>query len=158
MAYALRNREVFEAEVNGKTYTFTCYTQSTSYGFRHICTEGYNNTTECRWVKGDIVAKATYYNRTWERFRYETVLDRGIEAVSPDKETAQALRDILIEKKSEADRIKCEQQIAQFKALYDQTSDTCKETLSKMTVQDESDMNLVQGIMALDVIFNGVRD
>ena len=158
MAYSLRNREVFSANVNGKDYDFTCYTQSTSYGFRHICTEGYNNTTECRYIKSDIVAKATYYNRTWERFRYETVLYRAIDNVAPDEETKQALIDIIIDKKSEAERIQCEQDLAQFQALYNQTSDKCKEMLSNVTLQDESDVNLVKGIMALDVVFNGVGE
>ena len=44
MAYKLYGREVFTATVNNKKYTFTCYGQNTSYGFRHICTEGFNNT------------------------------------------------------------------------------------------------------------------
>ena len=39
MAYKLYGREVFTAKVNNTEYTFTCYTQNTSYGFRHICTE-----------------------------------------------------------------------------------------------------------------------
>ena len=71
MAYKLYGRQVFETEVEGKKYVFTCYGQGTSYGFRHICTEGYNNTTECKWIKKDIVGKACYYNRTWESFQYE---------------------------------------------------------------------------------------
>ena len=56
MAYKLYGRQVFEAEVNGKKYTFTCYSQNTSYGFTHVCTEGYNNTTERKWIRNRIIA------------------------------------------------------------------------------------------------------
>lgn len=46
MAYKLRNRELFEAEVNDRKFIFTCYSQDTNYGFRHICTLGFNDTTD----------------------------------------------------------------------------------------------------------------
>ena len=154
MAYKLRNREVFRATVNGTDYTFTCYTQDTSYGFRHICCDGFSNTDVCRYVKDDIIAKATYYNRTWERFRYETVLRQAIE--KQPKADRQGLNDILIEKKSQAEHEQAEKEIAQFQALFNQTSDKFKETIanSNIIMNDESDLQLVKGLMALDVIFN----
>ena len=154
MAYKLRNREVFEAVVNGNSYTFTCYTQDTSYGFRHICCDGFSNTDVCRYVKDDIIAKATYYNRTWERFRYETVLRQAIE--KQPKADQQGVHDILIEKKSQAEHEQAEKEIAQFKALYDKTSDKFKQTSanSNLIMNDEKDLNLVKGLMALDIIFN----
>lgn len=49
-------------------YTIVCNTQNTRYGFRHLaslCEKGYNNIGN---------TKICYYNRTWERFRYESVL------------------------------------------------------------------------------------
>ena len=156
MAYKLRNRQYFSAEVNGVKYSFTCYKQSTSYGYREICTEGYNNTETCAYIKNDIIAKASYYNRSWQRFDYEMVLSRGIEVVAPDKETEQTLKDILIEKKSQAEHEQAEKEIAQFKALYDKTSDTFKERIanSNIIMNDENDLNLVKGLMALDIVFN----
>ena len=112
MSYGkLYGRQVFEAEVNGRNYVFTCYGQDTSYGFRHICTEGYNNTEYSRWIKSDIVAKATYYNRTWERFKYETVLRQGIEAVAPSKDVEEKLKAILIDKKADKEHEEAEAQI-----------------------------------------------
>ena len=156
MAYKLRNRQVFDADVNRKHYTFTCYTQDTSYGFRHICCEGFSNTDVCRYVKGDIVAKATYYNRTWERFQYETVLRKGIENVAPDKETEQALKDILIEKKAQADHERCEKEIQAFQALYEKTSPQFKERManSDIIMQNDSDVQAVKGLMLLDMLMN----
>ena len=156
MAYKLRNRQVFRAEVNGRNYTFTCYTQSTSYGFRHICCDGFSNTDVCRYVKGDIIARASYYNRTWERFEYETVLRNGIENIAPDKETEQALKDILIEKKAQADHEQCEKEIKGFEALYNQTSDTFKDAVKNtgFTIRSEDDIKLAKGLMALDILLN----
>lgn len=155
MAYRLRNRQYFSAEVNGVTYSFTCYKQSTSYGYREICTEGYNNTETCAYIKNDIIAKASYYNRSWQRFDYEMVLSRGIEVVAPDKETEQALKDILIEKKSQAEHEQAEKEIAQFKALFNKTSDNFKQNVApKLMMNDERDLQLVKGLMALDLVFN----
>ena len=155
MAYKLRNRQYFSAEVNGVKYSFTCYKQSTAYGYREICTEGYNNTETCAYIKNDIIAKASYYNRSWQRFDYEMVLSRGIEVVAPDKETEQALKDILIEKKSQAEHEQAEKEIAQFKALFDKTSDNFKQNVApKLMMNDERDVQLVKGLMALDLVFN----
>lgn len=155
MAYALRNRQLFETEVNGQKFTFTCYTQSTSYGFRHICTLGYNNTDVCRYIKGDIIGKACYYNRTWERFTYETVLRNGIENLSEPKEVKQALHDILIDGKAQAEHEQAEKDIAEFQALFNKTSDNFKQMAQNLPpMTSESDVNLVKGLMALDIIFN----
>ena len=154
MAYALRNRQVFTAEVNGKEYTLTCYTQSTSYGFRHVCCEGFSNTTNFSYIKRDLLAKATYYNRTWERFQYETVLRSAIEKLP--KADQEQLYAILIEGKAQAEHEQCEKELKAFEALYNKTSDTFKQTIanSNFTIQSESDINLAKGLMALDIIFN----
>lgn len=154
MAYKLRNREVFRAEVNGTNYTFTCYTQDTSYGFRHICCDGFSNTDVCRYVRDDIIAKVSYYNRTWETFRYETVLRQAIEKM-PKADQAQ-LKAILIDKTAQDEHERCEQEFKAFEALYNQTSDSFKKAIadSDFIMQSEEDVKLVNGLMALDVIFN----
>jgi len=157
MSYGkLRNREVFEAVVNGVTYTFTCYTQHCGTHVRELCYKGRNNTTETRYIKRNQVGKDIWLNRPWYRWRYENALRNGIETVAPDKETEQTLKDILIEKKAQAEHEQAEKEIAQFKALYDKTSDTFKERIadSNIIMNDENDLNLVKGLMALDIVFN----
>ena len=153
MAYKLYGRQVFRAEVNGTEFTFTCYGQSTSYGFRHICTLGYNNTTECRYIKGDILAKATYYNRTWERFTYETVLARGIENLNESKEVKQKLHDILIDGKADEEHEKVEKDIQNFENLWngltDKNKDHIRNGLGENGIQSEEQAKAVMGIMAL---------
>lgn len=159
MAYKLRNRQLFETTVNGREFTFTCYTQSTSYGVREICCYGYSDTTECRYVKGDIIGKDAFYNRPWYRFRYENALRNGLKTLLKNKDITQEEHDelyaVLIERKAQADHEQAEEDIAAFKALYDKTSDTFKERVKDMPLmQSESDVNLVKGLMALDIIFN----
>lgn len=156
MSYGkLRNREVFEAVVNGVTYTFTCYTQSCGTHVRELCCEGFSDTTESKWIKRDIVGKDIFYNRPYYRFKYENALRKGIENVAPDKETEQALKDILIERKAQADHERCEKEIQEFQALYEKTSSNFKQNVApKLMMNDEKDLQFVKGLMALDVIFN----
>lgn len=54
----------------GRGIDVVCQSESTRYGFRHLATlqtEG--------WKDGEM-AKVCYYNRTWERYTFETVLQR----------------------------------------------------------------------------------
>ena len=153
MAYALYGRQVFRAEVDGKEFIFTCYGQGTSYGFRHICTLGYSDTTVARYVKGDIIAKATYYNRTWESFKYETVLRKGIENLYESDEVKAKLKAILIDKTAQDEHEKAEQQIETFQNLWNGLSDKNKEHirngLGDNLIQTEEQAKAVMGIMAL---------
>lgn len=159
MAYKLYGRQVFEAEVNGKKYTFTCYGQSTSYGFRHICTKGFNNTEVCAYIKRDIISKVSYYNRTWERFTYETVLKRAIENLDETQEIKDKLYAILIDKTAQDDKEECERQLGAFKSLYDGLTDENKEHLKNglgdNLIQTEEQAKAITGIMKLMTIMQG---
>ena len=159
MAYKLYGRQVFETEVNGKTYTFTCYGQSTSYGFRHICTLGYTNTTKCEYIKHKIIAKATYYNRTWESFEYETVLRKAIENLDETKEVKEKLHKILIERTAEEEHEKCERQVKAFENLWNGLSDENKEHIKNGVgengIQSEEQANAVMAVMGLMSLMQG---
>ena len=76
---------------NNYEVQFTCYTQDTTHGFRHICTLGYSDTTESRLIKNDIVAKVTYLNRTWENYQYQTVLRNAVRKLDIDKNIKENL-------------------------------------------------------------------
>lgn len=154
MAYSLYGREVFRATVNGTDYTFTCYSQGTQYGFRHICCEGFSDTTVARYVADDIIAKACYYNRTWESFKYETVLRKAIEK-QPTADREQ-LKAILIDKTAQDEHEKCERDFAVFQNLYNQTSDDFKERManSNIVMQSDSDVQAVKMLMGLDILMN----
>lgn len=156
MAYSLYGREVFRATANGQDFTFTCYGQGTSYGFRHICTLGYNDTTVARYIKDDIIAKACYYNRTWESFKYETVLRKAINNLDVDEDTRAKLKAIIIDKTAQDEHEKCEAEVEAFKALYDKTSDSFKDRIanSGIIMQNDDDVKAVKGLMMLDIVMN----
>lgn len=154
MAYKLYGRQVFRATVDGREFTFTCYGQGTSYGFRHICTRGENNFhTVNGYVRDKIIAKATYYNRTWESFQYETVLAKGIENLYEPQEIKDKLHAILIDGKAEEEHAKAEEEIATFEKLWNGLNDKNKEHirngLGDNLIQTEEQAHAVMGIMAI---------
>ena len=160
MAYKLYGRQVFEAEVNGKKYTFTCYSQNTSYGFTHVCTEGYNNTTERKWIKRDIIAKACYYNRTWESFQYETVLRKGIENLCEPQEVKDKLYAILITKTAQDEHEKVEKEVAQFETLWSGLSEENKQHIKNGVgengIQSQEQADMVMGVMKAMTAFQSL--
>ena len=154
MAYGkLRNREVFETNINGQEFIFTCYSQSTNTGFRHICTSGYNDTENIKYVKSDIISKVVYLNRAWESFRYETVLRRGIDNLDETQEVKDKLVAILIDKTAQEEHEKAGQQVETFKNLWNGLSETNKEHIRRgvgengITSNDQA--RAVMGVMAL---------
>ena len=152
MAYKLYGREVFRATTkDGQEFTFTCYGQSTSYGFRHICTLGLNNTDVAKYIKDDIIARVSWSNRTWESFKYETVLRKGIENLYESDEVKQELKDILIEKKAQEEHEECERQVKAFESLWNGLSEKNKEHIrngvGENGIQTEEQANVVMGVM-----------
>ena len=156
MAYALYGREVFRATVNGEYYVFTCYGQGTSYGFRHICCLGFNDTTVARYVKDDIIAKVSYYNRTYESFKYETVLRKAISNLDVTDEVKEQLRAIIIDKTAQDEHDRCEREVKAFEALFNGLSEANKEHIRKGVgengIQSEEQANMVMGVMKMMTI------
>lgn len=65
-------------------FNVVCNSQATRYGFRHIATLHKNGFEISR-------AKCCYYNRTWERFEFESVLNKIIEDNFTGRERAEFL-------------------------------------------------------------------
>ena len=153
MAYGkLYGRQVFEVRMNEQEFIFTCYGQSTSTGFRHLCFEGYSNTEKLNsYLKESLLAKVVWCNRTWERFQYETVLRKGIENLYESEEIKQELKDILIEKKAQAEHEECERQVKAFEILFNGLSEKNKEHIrngvGENGIQSEEQANMVMGVM-----------
>lgn len=77
---------------------FTCKAEGTRYGFRHVCRLDYYDLTD--FTKNDLDGsaqdKACYYNRTWERYRFQTVMRKTVKrAIENRKRVVRA--DILRE-------------------------------------------------------------
>jgi len=85
MAYKLENEKNFHVSDN---VSITCHYQNTSYGFRHLATLYING------FKQDQTSKA-YYNRTWECFTYESVLNKL--ADRQNKELEQTIKNFVID-------------------------------------------------------------
>ena len=162
MAYKLYSREVFETEVNGKKYVFTCYTQNTSYGFRHICTYGFNNTTECRLVKDDIIGRCSYYNRTWECFRYQSVLRKAIRNLNTDNQTKEDLNTILVKREEIKRREQAEREVKAFETLWNGLTEKNKQHirngLGDNLIQTEEQAKAVTSVMKMMTLFQNMED
>ena len=132
----------FSAKVNGKEIEFRCYTTNTRCGFCHTA----------HYVGWDYEindTKASYYNRTWERFEYESVLKRAIEKLPTD--VRQQVYDQIIDHKAAEEERKAEEMVESFKALHEGLSEENKARLanSGIEMRSESDAKAVMGLMAL---------
>ena len=132
----------FTAKVNGKDIIFRCYTTDTRNGFCH--TAHYVG-----WGYDINDTKVSYYNRTWERFEYESVLKRAIDKLPTD--VRQQVYDQIIDHKAAEEEQKAEDMFNSFKALHEGLSEENKERLanSGIEIHSESDAKAVMGLMAL---------
>ena len=88
------NEQSFKFEVNGKLYFFDCYTTHTWSGFCHRC--------RC-WELSDKLGLISYYNRTWEKFDYESILIQHVNRYAP-----KGVKTALLEQIENYGREKCE--------------------------------------------------
>ena len=134
--------QYFTAKVNGEEIEFRCYTTNTRCGFCH--------TAHLMSWKYDITdTKASYYNRTWERFEYESVLKRAIEKLPNGIQ--QAVYDQIIDHKAAEEEQKAEEQFEAFKTLHEGLSEENKERLanSGIEITNTAQAKGVMGLMAL---------
>lgn len=136
------NTKYFTAKVNGEEIEFVCYTTYTSAGFCH--TAHYMG-----WVYNINDTKQTYYNRTWERFDYETVLKRAITKLP--KHLQESVYAQIIEGKAAEEHEKAEAMVKSFEALHSSLSDENKDRLanSGIEIHSEEDAHAVMGLMSL---------
>ncbi len=135
----------FTAKVNGEEITFVCYTTDTRCGFCHTA-------HLMGWKYNTTDTKASYYNRTWERFEYESVLKRAIEKLPTN--IRQQVYDQIIDHKAAEEEKRAEEQFEAFKSLHDGLSEENKARLANSGIEmhSESDVRGVMGLMALMTI------
>lgn len=158
MTYKLYDRQLFEAQTsNGQKFTFTCYSQDTRYGFRHICTLGYTNTSVCSYIKDKIIAKCSYYNRTWESFEYQTVLSQAISKLLVDEKTKEELKTILIERKELEEHEKTEEFLKDFETTWNGLNEKNKQHirngLGDNLIQTEEQAQIVKSVTKFMLLF-----
>lgn len=148
MAYKKYNYKDFSCKLpNGKDVIFRCWAENTRYGFRHLCL----NFDDLGYKK--YTSKRCYYNRTWERFEYESVLEDAIEKL-PNNER-EYVRAVLIDGTADKIKAECDKFLSAFKAEYDKLSPSMKETLSKTTITNEKQAESTLAIMKMANIMSG---
>ena len=134
--------QTFTAKVGNTEIEFYCYTTDTRNGFCHtaVCyTHDITNT------------KVSYYNRTWERFTYESVLGSAIDKLP--KGLREGAREQMIEARAREGRERVERQFNAFKALHEGLTPENKERLANSGIVMESEGD-VQGVMGLMAVMN----
>lgn len=94
MTYKYTNGILFKVVLNDKTYNFTCFSQGTSYGFRHVCYRGLYAYPDTGLKP---LAKCSYYNRTWECWQYQSVLREAVENMYKKKDIDEGTYNYLID-------------------------------------------------------------
>ena len=142
MAVKQYDIQYFTAKVNGKEIEFRCYTTNTRCGFCH--TAHYVG-----WDYDINDTKVSYYNRTWERFEYESVLKRAIDKLPADIQKEVYAQ--IIEGKAAEEEKQAEEMVKSFEALHSALSAENKERLanSDIEIHSEEDAHAVMGLMAL---------
>ena len=146
MGYKKYGYKNFSCELpNKQIKMFTCHTESTRYGFRHLCKD----------IDTGIVSKRCYYNRTWERFEYESVLEDAISKLP--KEEQGIVHAYLIDKTAEKIKQECDNFLNSFKAEYNKLSPSMKETLKKsqISVQSKEQADSLLGTMKIINLLTG---
>lgn len=134
------NCKEFAALVNGREIRFKCFTTDTRAGFCHTVVSLDYDTTD---------TKVTYYNRTWERFEYETALSRAIDKLP--KDVRETVRRQIIDGEAAEEERRAGAMFDNFKRLHDGLSDENKARLasSGIEIHNEGDARAVMGFMAL---------
>jgi len=131
--------ETFSCENNGITISFNCYTTNTRNGFCHHAI--------CSW--NDEHTRLSYSNRTWERFRYETVLLYAIKKLP--KEMQGFVKSVIIDGKAEQARQDAESFINAFKQEYKKATPQMKKALSKVNIETPEQ---AKSVLAITTAFN----
>lgn len=132
-------QETFRCENNGVAIQFNCYTTNTRNGFCHHAV--------CSW--NDAHTRLSYSNRTWERFRYETVLLYAIKKLP--KEMQEFVKSVIIDGKAEQARQEAESFISAFKREYNKATPQMKKALEKVNIQTPEQ---AKQVLAITSVFN----
>lgn len=128
MATKHYNKKVFSFMINGEAVSFYCSTTRTRAGFcHHVYAWGLGKENEH--------TRKSYYNRTWEKFDYETALYRAVEKF---RKAHRAPLRLEIENIGKTEREKATAFLNTFKANFAALSDEQKEFVKKHTPHIET--------------------
>jgi len=153
MAYKHYGYESFRAKVDGIDYLFRCWSEGTRYGFRHVCEV--DESRDEPWYFNPVTVRVScaYYNRTWERFTYESVLEKAVERF--DKSIVAELRAQIVDRTAKAEHERCEAEFSAFKTAYDAASPELKNALKNTAINNEADAKFVTALCTADALIRG---
>lgn len=152
MAYKQYNHETFSIVLNDADRTSVvlyCHAENTRYGFRHVC--DFRRPGEYSYTR----AKCCYYNRTWESFRYESVLHAAADKCPP--KIAEAIRE-MCKNRADAGRRKAQEDIAAFEKAWNTAPAGAKDAVKGITIETEEDAAAVTGILQAAALLQTVSE
>lgn len=108
-------------------------------------------------IGADIEKHITYYNRTWEAFKYESLLHKIIWALYPLKsdEARRAFMLAQVDAIAKNKRAEAEAWLNSFKTAWDALSDKTRATIQKsdivLNTKEQADA-LIKGAQLLDIM------
>lgn len=134
---------------NGTEIEVRCSTQNTRMGFRHVARAHYNGR--------DYTSTISYLNRTWESFKYESVLKRlANKMAGSDDKNLKAFNDTL-GSKAKAVHEECERWLNNFKKDYDALSDDTKKRLANSDIHITS-TEQAESVMKTAKVFDAIKE
>lgn len=123
-----------------------CAVYDNQSGFVHECDIFYDG--------GQVYAKCQYYNRTWESYEFESVINKAIEKLPAAlRDEARAEFQAYADRESE----KMEAKFKAFQAAYAGLTAEQKKTLSSVTVTDKAGFDSVCGVVGMMAALNGIK-
>ncbi len=140
-----QNITSFTHKINGENYTIDCWATNTRNGFCHHASI-YLNGVEYK-------ARVSYLNRTWECFKYETVMERLIDRV-PDYLRPE-FKKWFIDFEEAKCKGECGKFLDEFKAAHDALSPEQKQWFADHTptLETQEQADIVLGAMKMAPIF-----
>lgn len=123
MATKHYNHKSFTFSVNGQTCTIYCSTTRTRNGFCH-------HAYFCGLGREFEHTRVSYYNRTWERYDYETVMCAAVGKLPKDIQTALYLE---LDNIGRREHERCERLFAAFTRNFNALSDEQKQFVREHT-------------------------
>lgn len=136
MSNILDSKNFYFKNLEGEDVMIYCEVYSYARGWGHRAYIVYDGERFINFNK-----RITYYNRTWEAFKFESVLYKVVSAFYPKKEAAFIKNQI----KAIADQTKAELdawmagRFKKYNALSDETKETIKKADVLLTSREEAD-------------------
>ena len=141
-------RFVFK-DKNGAEIEVRCSTQNTRMGFRHVAKARFNGR--------DYTATISYLNRTWESFKYQSVLKRLANKMAGIDEENQKAFDASLGAKQKAVHEECERWLNNFKKDYNALSDDTKKMLANSDIHITS-TEQAESVMKTAKAFDAIKE